>query len=62
MKTTMQLFNGGKITVPAPIRRELGVEDGDLLEIDVQPVAQHSERGYNRERESRTINQERIDE
>lgn len=43
MRTTTQLFNGGKVTVPAQIRRALEVEDGDLVEIDVRPV----EGGYN---------------
>lgn len=38
MRTTTQLFNNGKVTVPAQIRRALEVEDGDLVEIDVQPV------------------------
>lgn len=38
MRTTTQLFNNGKVTVPAQIRRALGVEDGDLVEIDVRPV------------------------
>lgn len=38
MRTTTQLFNGGKVTVPSQIRRALGVEDGDLVEIDIRPV------------------------
>jgi bifunctional DNA-binding transcriptional regulator/antitoxin component of YhaV-PrlF toxin-antitoxin module len=39
MRTTAQLINNGKVTVPAQIRRALDVEDGDLIEIDVRPVA-----------------------
>ena len=38
MRTTTRLFNGGKVTVPAQIREEFDVEDGDLVEIDVQPI------------------------
>ena len=38
MRTTTRLFNQGKVTVPAQIRRALEIEDGDLVEIDVQPV------------------------
>ena len=38
MRTTTRLFNGGKVTVPAQIRRAFDIEDGDLVEIDVQPV------------------------
>ena len=44
MRATTRLFNGGKITVPAQIRRAFEIEDGDLVEIDVQPV-DLSERG-----------------
>ena len=40
MRTTMRLFSNGKVTVPAPVRNELGVEDGDLVEIDVRPVSE----------------------
>lgn len=38
MKSTVRLFANGKATVPAPIRDELGLEDGDLVEIDIRPV------------------------
>lgn len=38
MKSTMRLFNNGKVTVPAPIREELNLEDGDLIELEVRPV------------------------
>lgn len=38
MRTTAQLINNGKVTVPAQIRRALEVEDGDLVEIDIRPI------------------------
>lgn len=38
MRMTSRLFNNGKVTVPAQIRRALDIEDGDLVEIDVRPV------------------------
>jgi AbrB family looped-hinge helix DNA binding protein len=38
MRTTTRLFNGGKVTVPAQIRKAFDIEDGDLVEIDVRPV------------------------
>ena len=38
MRTTARLFNNGKITIDAPIREELDLEDGDLVEIDVKAV------------------------
>lgn len=38
MRTTAQIINNGKVTVPAQIRQALGVKDGDLVEIDVRPV------------------------
>lgn len=38
MRTTAQLINNGKVTVPAQIREEFDVEDGDLVEIDVRPI------------------------
>jgi AbrB family looped-hinge helix DNA binding protein len=38
MRTTAQLINNGKVTVPAHIREALGVEDGDYVEIDVKSV------------------------
>jgi len=38
MRMTAQLIANGKVTVPSHIRRELDIEDGDLVEIDVRPV------------------------
>lgn len=40
LRTTMRLFNNGKITIPAPIRDELGIRDGDLVEIEIQRIRQ----------------------
>lgn len=45
MRMTAQLYNNGKVTIPAQIRRALDVEDGDLVEIDVRPVEGGGERG-----------------
>ena len=44
MRTTAQIINNGKITVPFQIRQALDVEDGDLVEIDVRPVEGAGER------------------
>lgn len=44
MRTTAKLFNRGKVTVPAQIRRALEVEDGDLVEIDVRPAEEGERR------------------
>lgn len=38
MRTTTKLINNGKVTIPAQIRRALEIEDGDLVEIDVQQI------------------------
>ena len=38
MRTTARLINQGKVTIPATIRDELDVEDGDIVEIDVRRV------------------------
>lgn len=38
MRTTAKIYNEGRITIPAPIRRALDVEDGDLVEVDVRPA------------------------
>lgn len=38
MRTTQKLFGGGKVTVPKDIREALSVEDGDLVELDIQKV------------------------
>ena len=38
MRTTVRLFANGKVTVPVEIRNELGIDDSDLVELEVQPV------------------------
>lgn len=38
MRITARLFARGKVTIPAPVRDELDVEDGDLVELDVQTI------------------------
>jgi len=38
MRTTRRLFNRGKVTVPATIRDEYDLEDGDIVELEVRPV------------------------
>lgn len=38
MRTTVRTFNNGKVTVPVQIRDELGIQDGDLVEIEVSLV------------------------
>ncbi len=37
-EATVRVFSGGKVTVPAPIRYRLDIEDGDLVEITVRPL------------------------
>lgn len=44
MRTTAKIVGGGKVTVPAPIRDALDVDDGDLVEIDVKPVEPSTQR------------------
>lgn len=38
MRSTVRLFNNGKVTVPHEIRETLGLEDGDIVEIEVHTV------------------------
>lgn len=38
MRATRRLFNGGKVTVPATIRDEYDLDDGDVVEVEVRPV------------------------
>lgn len=44
MRTTARLFASGKVTIPSQIRKELDVEDGDLVELDVRSVSESGER------------------
>lgn len=38
MRTTVTLTAQGKVTIPKPLREELDLEEGDLLEIEVEKV------------------------
>lgn len=38
MRSTVRLNTNGRVVVPHPIREELGVDRGDLVEIEVRPV------------------------
>lgn len=44
MQTTTQLLRRGRLTIPKPVRDALNLEEGDLVEIDVQPVETADER------------------
>lgn len=35
MRATVKMIDQGKVTIPKPIREELDLEKGDLVEIDV---------------------------
>ena len=35
MRTYTKVTRHGQITLPAPVRKELGIEEGDLVEIEV---------------------------
>lgn len=43
MRATARLYNNGKVTIPAQIRAALGINDGDLVEINVKQI----DRGQN---------------
>lgn len=38
MKATVDVLGQGKVTIPAPIRRRLGIEEDDSIEIEVTEV------------------------
>lgn len=38
MRATARLYNNGKVTIPAQIRDALDIDDGDLVEINVQQI------------------------
>lgn len=38
MRTTQKILNGGKVTIPKVVREELGVGEGDVVEIEVRGV------------------------
>ena len=35
---TVQVLKEGRVTIPAPVRRQLGLEQGDFVQIDVRLV------------------------
>lgn len=35
---TARLLEDGRVTVPKPVRQQLGIDKGDLVQIDVTPV------------------------
>lgn len=38
IRMTTQLISGGRITINQPIRNELNVKEGDLVEIEIRPI------------------------
>lgn len=38
VRTTAQLISGGRVTISQPIRNELGVKEGDLIEIEIRDI------------------------
>lgn len=36
-----RVINDGRVTIPADVRRELGIEEGDYVLIDVRPMEGH---------------------
>jgi len=40
MRATVKVFNRGKVTIPATIREELDIEEGDVVEIDVKEAGE----------------------
>jgi len=39
VRATVNVIDGGKVTIPKPIRDELGIEQGDTVEIEVKSNA-----------------------
>lgn len=37
-KAPTKVINNGRVTIPAEVRRELGLEEGDYVIVDVQPL------------------------
>ncbi|MFC7230496.1 AbrB/MazE/SpoVT family DNA-binding domain-containing protein [Saliphagus sp. GCM10025308] len=38
MRTTQRVYARGKVTIPAQIRSELEIEDGDLIELEIRTI------------------------
>lgn len=37
-KVPARVITGGRVTLPADVRREYGLEEGDYVVVDVQPL------------------------
>jgi len=37
-KAPARVIDDGRVTIPADVRREIGIEKGDYVMIDVQPL------------------------
>lgn len=37
-KAPTKVINNGRVTIPAEVRRELGLEESDYVIVDVQPL------------------------
>lgn len=35
---TVKVLDGGKVTIPGPIREKYGIEQGQIIEIDVRVI------------------------
>jgi len=33
-----KVINNGRVTIPADVRQELGLEEGDYVMVDVEPI------------------------
>jgi AbrB family looped-hinge helix DNA binding protein len=38
MRTTQRIRQRGRLTVPQPIREELDLDAGDVVEVEVRPI------------------------
>lgn len=38
MRTTTRVISGGRVTIRRPLRTELGISEGDLVEIEIHQV------------------------
>lgn len=41
-KAPTKVIDDGRVTIPADIRRELGLEKGDYVVVDVRPLEQEN--------------------
>jgi len=40
---TVQVLEEGRVTIPAPVRQQLGLMQGDFVRIDVRPIGTAAE-------------------